>query len=182
MEGDFSNVTSPFPSFSYWCRLILTQIPLCVLWITQDLFHLKVLRWAKLQSPAWVTGLISHLEFVTLTYWKIKTFGTVTIRSMTNRKKKKKKLSAFNNKFWGKSLISKHPAVCNVLVRVYHEEVPDCLSNVMKGEQCHEFTTCVGKNVCTLLFILLVSVCDRFFSVTLCEGVQELGWRKFLLY
>lgn len=33
-----------------------------------------------------------------------------------------------------------------------------CLSNVMKGQQCHEFTTCAGKNVSTFLFILFVSV------------------------
>lgn len=85
------------------------------------------------------------------------------------------KLCTISNELPQKSFVSDCSLVCNVLVRSYHEEVPGCLNNMMDGQQCHEFTTCVGKNVCTFLFILFVSVCDRLFSITLCQGVQELG-------
>lgn len=55
------------------------------------------------------------------------------------------KSSTFNNEFSEKSFMSKCPVVCNMLVRGYHEDVPGCVSNVMKGQQCHEFTICVRK-------------------------------------
>lgn len=79
MGCGFSNSKSPLP-FSYRCKLVFTQILLCVWWTAQGLFHLDVLCW----SPGWVTGIFTHSGSILLAYWIAKPFGIVVIRRMTN--------------------------------------------------------------------------------------------------
>lgn len=168
MGNDFSNVKSPLPSFSYRCKLLFTQILLCVLWIAQDLFHLNLLWLANMPSPVWVTGLLSHWDLFCWLTEKPKPLGQSLLGEwlMVNNK-----LCTFNNEFQRSHSCQnvQWPATC-----LWGAIMKRFLAAWVMGWKDNNATNSppvLEKNVCTFLFILFVSVCDRLFSVTLCEGV-----------